>query len=36
VAGHKPVRFYGRNGGMVPLPDEILDALVKLDGEVRR
>jgi 2-oxoglutarate/2-oxoacid ferredoxin oxidoreductase subunit alpha len=36
VAGHKPVRFYGRSGGMVPLPDEILEALIKLDGEVRR
>lgn len=36
VAGHVPVRFYGRTGGMVPLPDEILDAIVRLDRETRR
>jgi 2-oxoglutarate ferredoxin oxidoreductase subunit alpha len=33
VAGHVPVRFYGRMGGMVPLPDAILEAIVKLDHE---
>lgn len=33
VAGRAPVRFYGRMGGMVPLPDEILDELVALDHE---
>jgi 2-oxoglutarate ferredoxin oxidoreductase subunit alpha len=36
VAGHVPVRFYGRMGGMMPLPDEILEAIVGLDREVRR
>jgi 2-oxoglutarate/2-oxoacid ferredoxin oxidoreductase subunit alpha len=29
VAGHAPVEFYGRMGGMVPFPEEIL-------GEIRR
>ena len=33
AAGRAPVRFYGRMGGVVPLPDEILEAIVKLDGE---
>jgi 2-oxoglutarate ferredoxin oxidoreductase subunit alpha len=36
VAGHAPVRFYGRMGGMVPLPDEILEAIVGLDHEFGR
>ena len=27
VEGHCPVAFYGRMGGVMPLPDEILDAL---------
>jgi 2-oxoglutarate ferredoxin oxidoreductase subunit alpha len=35
VAGHAPVRFYGRMGGVVPLPDEILEAIVRLDAEVK-
>jgi 2-oxoglutarate ferredoxin oxidoreductase subunit alpha len=34
VEGACPVRFYGRLGGMVPLPDEILLELEKLDAEV--
>jgi 2-oxoglutarate ferredoxin oxidoreductase subunit alpha len=34
VAGHVPVRFYGRMGGMMPLPDEILEAIVRLDREL--
>jgi 2-oxoglutarate ferredoxin oxidoreductase subunit alpha len=33
VAGRAPVRFYGRMGGMVPLPDEIMEAIVNLDRE---
>jgi 2-oxoglutarate ferredoxin oxidoreductase subunit alpha len=33
VAGHALVRFYGRMGGVVPLPDEILDSIVRLDAE---
>jgi 2-oxoglutarate ferredoxin oxidoreductase subunit alpha len=28
--GRCPVRFYGRTGGVIPLPDEILDALCEL------
>ena len=27
VEGRCPVAFYGRTGGVMPLPDEILDAL---------
>ncbi len=31
VAGHVPVHFYGRMGGVVPLPDEILAVLEGLN-----
>src|SRR4029079_13393652 len=34
VAGRAPVRFYGRMGGVVPLPDEILAALIQLDQDL--
>jgi 2-oxoglutarate ferredoxin oxidoreductase subunit alpha len=27
VSGQIPVTFYGRMGGVVPMPDEILDAI---------
>jgi 2-oxoglutarate ferredoxin oxidoreductase subunit alpha len=27
VGGHVPVHFYGRMGGVVPLPDEILEQI---------
>jgi hypothetical protein len=30
-----PVHFYGRTGGSVPLPDEILDHILTLDGHPR-
>jgi len=30
-----PVRFYGRMGGIIPLPDDILPELEKLDAEFR-
>ncbi|HEY76134.1 MAG TPA: 3-methyl-2-oxobutanoate dehydrogenase subunit VorB [Thermoflexia bacterium] len=33
VEGRCPVRFYGRMGGVIPLPDEILPELEKLDKE---
>ena len=33
VAGRAPVRFYGRMGGVAPLPDEILAALERLNIE---
>ena len=32
VNGAKPVHFYGRTGGMVPMPGEILDQIVLLAG----
>jgi 2-oxoglutarate ferredoxin oxidoreductase subunit alpha len=34
VEGRCPVTFYGRLGGIVPLPDEVLPELEKLDAEV--
>ncbi len=36
VAGQAPVRFLGRMGGMVPMPEEILAAIVKLDQATLR
>jgi 2-oxoglutarate ferredoxin oxidoreductase subunit alpha len=32
VAGAKPVHFYGRTGGMVPMPDDIADEIARLAG----
>ena len=32
VNGAKPVSFFGRTGGMVPMPEEVLDAVMKLKG----
>ena len=34
VEGRCPVRFYGRMGGIIPLPDEILPELEKLDAGI--
>jgi 2-oxoglutarate ferredoxin oxidoreductase subunit alpha len=34
VEGRRPVRFYGRMGGIIPLPDDILPELEKLDAEL--
>ncbi|MCS7178752.1 MAG: 3-methyl-2-oxobutanoate dehydrogenase subunit VorB [Anaerolineae bacterium] len=34
VEARCPVRFYGRLGGMIPLPDEILPQLEAMDAEV--
>jgi 2-oxoglutarate ferredoxin oxidoreductase subunit alpha len=36
VAGQCPVDFYGRTGGVVPLPDEVLAAIAKLDQATKR
>ena len=33
VNGRVPVEFYGRTGGMIPTPDEVLDAVVALNGK---
>ena len=30
VEGRVPVNFYGRMGGMVPMPDEVLEAIRKV------
>jgi 2-oxoglutarate ferredoxin oxidoreductase subunit alpha len=32
VEGRIPIQFYGRTGGAVPLPDEILDQILELAG----
>jgi 2-oxoglutarate ferredoxin oxidoreductase subunit alpha len=34
VEGRCPVRFYGRTGGVIPLPDDVLPELEKLAAEV--
>jgi 2-oxoglutarate ferredoxin oxidoreductase subunit alpha len=34
VEGRIPIQFYGRTGGAVPLPDEILDQILKLAGSL--
>jgi 2-oxoglutarate ferredoxin oxidoreductase subunit alpha len=36
VAGQAPVRFAGRMGGMVPMPDEIVAAIARLDQATLR
>jgi len=28
----KPVKFFGRTGGIVPTPKEVLEQIVKLNG----
>jgi 2-oxoglutarate ferredoxin oxidoreductase subunit alpha len=35
AGGRAPVRFYGRMGGVTPLPDEVLKEIVGLDRDVR-
>lgn len=35
VEGRCPVHFYGRMGGIIPLPDEILSQLEELDAQLR-
>jgi 2-oxoglutarate ferredoxin oxidoreductase subunit alpha len=32
VANQKPVHFYGRTGGIVPTPKEVLEQIVKING----
>ncbi len=34
VEGRRPISFYGRMGGPIPLPDEILPELEKLDADL--
>ena len=33
VNGRVPVEFFGRTGGIIPTPDEVLDAIRKLAGK---
>ncbi|PKO23546.1 MAG: 3-methyl-2-oxobutanoate dehydrogenase subunit VorB [Chloroflexi bacterium HGW-Chloroflexi-1] len=35
VEGRCPVEFYGRMGGVMPLPDEILEALAEVEAKVK-
>ena len=32
VEGKVPVRFYGRTGGIIPSPEEVLEALTSMTG----
>jgi len=34
VNGRKPVHFYGRTGGIIPSPDEVLQELRKIGGKI--
>ena len=34
VEGQRPVSFFGRTGGIIPTPQEVLDAIVELHGKV--
>jgi 2-oxoglutarate ferredoxin oxidoreductase subunit alpha len=36
IAGRLPVEFYGRTGGMVPSPDEVLAALEKMAAQIEK
>jgi 2-oxoglutarate ferredoxin oxidoreductase subunit alpha len=33
VSGRKPVSFFGRTGGVIPTPAEVLDEIRKLAGK---
>jgi 2-oxoglutarate ferredoxin oxidoreductase subunit alpha len=33
VEGKKPITFYGRMGGVIPLPDEILEQISSLNQD---
>ncbi len=35
VSGQVPVRFYNRMGGVIPLPDEILEAIQTIHDQIR-
>lgn len=35
VSGQVPVRFYNRMGGVIPLPDEILEAIQAIHDQIR-
>ena len=32
VKDEKPVHFFGRTGGMVPTPKEVLEQIIKING----
>jgi 2-oxoglutarate ferredoxin oxidoreductase subunit alpha len=35
VEGRVPVEFYGRMGGVIPLPDEILEEIRKINSQIK-
>jgi len=35
VAGRQPVEFFGRTGGMIPRPDEVVQVIKKIMGGAR-
>ena len=35
VNGRVPVEFYGRTGGMIPTPNEVLEQIVRINGGVQ-
>ena len=35
VNGRRPVHFYGRTGGMIPTPAEVLEQIRKIAGGVK-
>ena len=36
VAGRRPVGFFGRTGGVIPTPVEVLDRIEDLDERMKR
>ncbi len=36
VQGHAPVSFFGRSGGVLPMPEEVLDAIRAVDPDTAR
>ena len=34
VQGRVPIEFYGRLGGVTPLPDEIYDEIVRINANI--
>ena len=35
VNGRAPVEFFGRTGGMIPTPNEVLEQIVRINGGVQ-
>ena len=35
TAGRVPVSFYGRTGGVLPAPEEVLEQIERLDAQLK-